>query len=111
MKLSVHRVALGTATAVAIASFAAFVVVGGQLTAQHAASAAAAAVSTTTTVAARGTSPAAVPAPQTVYVRPAPSPQVIQVSQTAPPVPPTVVTVTVPSAGGENDDDAHEVNG
>jgi hypothetical protein len=39
-----------------------------------------------------------------VYVRPAPSPEVIHVTKTAPPAPPQVVHVTVPGTGGEGND-------
>jgi hypothetical protein len=50
------------------------------------------------TLAAAGTAP-----PEVVYVRPAPSPMVIHVTQTAPPAPPHVVHITVAGTGGEND--------
>jgi hypothetical protein len=44
--------------------------------------------------------------PQVVYVRPAPSPKVIHVTQPAPAAPPRVVHVTVPGTGSENESES-----
>jgi type II secretory pathway pseudopilin PulG len=48
-----------------------------------------------------------------IYINPEPTPQVINVVQTAKPAPPTIVQVVVPAAGGEDehedeDEDEHE---
>jgi hypothetical protein len=101
MKASIHRVGLAVAALAVVVTVGGFFVADGYLTARRAISSArvAPAVSTTSSPTAAGTLP-----PEVVYVRPAPSPQVIHVTQTAPPAPPKVVHVTVPGAGGEGND-------
>jgi hypothetical protein len=86
----IHRAAL------TIAGLATTVAVGGAFVAQGyvAAMQAVPTAQTTTATPTNG--------PEIVYVNPAPTPAVVQVTQTAPPAgPPPVVHVIVPSAGGE----------
>ena len=101
MNASIHRLGLATAALVAVVTIGGFFVVDGYLSANRITSAASqvAPASVSPSAAATGTLP-----PEVVYVRPAPSPEVIHVTKTAPPAPPQVVHVTVPGSGGEGND-------
>ncbi len=83
MNDSIHRVGL------AVATLAAVVTVGGHFAVDG-------------YVLAQATATSSLP-PEVVYVRAASSPQVIQLTQTAPPAPAQVVHVIVPGADGESD--------
>jgi hypothetical protein len=102
MNDSIHRVGLAVATLALIVTVGGYFIADGFLSARHTASAGPAAAVTrvrpSPTATAAGTAP-----PEVVYVRPAPSPKVIHVTQTAPPAPPHVVHITVAGTGGEND--------
>ena len=98
MNGSVHRAGLAVAALVVVVIVAGFFVTDGYLSAGRTASPAppGAAASVSPSPSATGTLP-----PEVVYVRPAPSPQVIHVTKTAAPAPPQIVHVTVPGSGGE----------
>ena len=102
MNDSIHRVGLAVATLALIVTVGGYFIADGFLSARHTASAGPAAAVTrvppSPTATAAGTAP-----PEVVYVRPAPSPKVIHVTQMAPPAPPHVVHVTVAGTGGAND--------
>ncbi len=98
MHLSVHRLGLAAATLTAIATVGVALALDGYVSSHRAASSGAAVPAVSATSA---PIPAASLPPELVYVRPAPSPQVIRVTQTAPPAAPKVVHVTVPGTGGE----------
>ncbi len=92
---SIRRLGLAVASAVTAAAVAGVFVAQGYLSAQQAAAQTGPGAAATTTAAST---------PETIYVRPAPSQQVIQITQTAPPAgPPPVIHVIVPSTGGENE--------
>jgi hypothetical protein len=101
MNDSIHRVGLTVATLALIVTVGGYFIADGFLSARHTASAGPAAAVTrvppSPTATAAGTAP-----PEVVYVRPAPSPKLIHVTQTAPPAPPHVVHITVAGTGGEN---------
>jgi hypothetical protein len=101
MHPSIHRAAL------AISGLAVVTVIGGFLIADGYLAARGQAAGGPATATVQGppasTAAAASAPPQVVYVRPAPSPQVIHVSQPAPAAPPRVVHVTVPGTAGENE--------
>jgi hypothetical protein len=105
MTSPVHRLGLAVAAIAAVLTIGGFFVADGYLSAQQTASTPTAATTTTAT-----TAPdiaVASPAPQVVYVRPAPSPRVIHVTRTSAPAPAPrqVIHVTVPSAGGDGGGD------
>jgi hypothetical protein len=98
MNASVHRFGLVVAALAVIATVGGFSVAQSYLSSRAAAA----------TVAPAATTPAPTAAPETlspdvVYVRPAPPPKVIHVTQTAPPAKPKVVHVTVPTPSGGDD--------
>ena len=101
MNASIHRVGLAVAAIAVVVTVGAVFVADGYFSAGRTASAASPGGSDTVSPppAATGTLP-----PELVYVRPAPSPEVIHVTKTAPPAPPQVVHVTVPGTGGEGND-------
>ena len=100
MNASIHRVGLAVAALAVVVTVAGYFAVDGYLSASRSGSQP---VSPVVAVTAPPSSPATLP-PEVVYVRPAPSPRVIHITQTAPPAPPKVVHVTVPTAGGEGTD-------
>lgn len=81
MNDSIHRVGLAVATLALVVTVGGYFAVDGYLSAQAAAS--------------------SLP-PQVVYVRAAPSPQLIQLTQAAPSAPAQVVHVIVPGGDGES---------
>jgi hypothetical protein len=84
MSDSIHRVGLAVATLALIVTVGGYFIADGYLSAQAAVA-------------------SSLP-PKVVYVRAAPAPQVMQVTQTAPPAPPPhVVHITVAGTGGAND--------
>lgn len=83
MNGSIHRFGVAVATVAVVVTVGAAFVLDGYLTAQRAASA-----DPTT--------------PQVIYVRPAPSPQVLHTTQTAPAAAPQVVDIVVPGAGEDD---------
>ncbi len=83
MNDSIHRVGLAVATLAVVVTVGGYFVVDGYRSAEAAA--------------------ASYLAPAVVYVRAAPSPQVVQLTQTAPAAPAQVIHVIVPNAGGETD--------
>jgi hypothetical protein len=101
---SIHR------TGLTIAGLATAVVVGGVFVAQgYVAAQDAAARATSQASAAATASATPTLGPETVYVNPVPSPAIIHVTQTAPPVRgnPPVIHIVVPTRGGDdggNDD-------
>ncbi len=97
MNVSIHRGALFIAALAAIVAVGAVLALDGYINARQQTPLPAAAVAA---AAAPTSSAAGSPPPDVVYVRPAPSPQVIHVTQTAPPAPPKIVHVTVPGTGG-----------
>jgi hypothetical protein len=101
MNASIHRLGLAVAALAVVVTVGGFFVADGYLTARPAVSAdpAVSDGSVSPSPATTGTLP-----PEVVYVRPAPSPEIIHVTKTAPPAPPRVVHVTVPGTGGEGDD-------
>ena len=101
MNASIHRTGLVVAVLAVIVTVGGVFAADGYLSAHRAASSpqVAPVVSVASSASAAGSLP-----PEVVYVRPAPSPKVIHVTQTAPPAPPKVVHVTVPGAGGEGND-------
>lgn len=101
MNASIHRLGLAVAVLVVVATVGGFFVADGYFSASGTTSPAPLITdgSVAPSAAATGT-----PQPELVYVRPAPSPQVIHVTKTAPPAPPQVVHVTVPGSGGEGTD-------
>jgi hypothetical protein len=101
MNASFHRVGLAVAVIAVVVTVGGVFVADGYFSASQTTSATApvATASASLTPAATGTLQ-----PEVVYVRPAPSPQVIRVTRTAPPPPPQVVHVTVPGTGGEGND-------
>ncbi len=100
MNASIHRVGLAVAALAVVVTLAGFFAVDGYLSARGSVSQQ---VSPAVAMTAPPSSSASLP-PEVVYVRPAPSPRVIHITQTAPPAPPKVVHVTVPTAGGEGTD-------
>ena len=82
MSDSIHRVGLAVATLAVVVTIGGYFAVDGYISAQAAA---------TTSL-----------PPEIVYVRAAPSPQTIQLTQTAPPGPAQVVHVIVPGADSES---------
>ena len=101
MNASIHRVGLAVAAIVVVVTVGGVFVADGYFSAGRTASAATPGGSNNVSP-----SPAATETlqPEVVYVRPAPSPQVIHVTKTAPPAPPQIVHVTVPGSGGEGND-------
>jgi hypothetical protein len=101
MNASIHRVGLAVAAIVVVVTVGGVFVADGYFSASRTASAA-------TPGPSDGGSPSPATAgalpPEVVYVRPAPSPEVIHVTRTAPPPPPQIVHVTVPGSGGEGND-------
>jgi hypothetical protein len=83
MNDSIHRVGLAVASLAVVATVGGYFVVDGYRSAQAAAA-------------------ASLP-PAVVYVRAAPSPQVVQLTQTAPAAPAQVIDVIVPGARDETD--------
>ncbi len=83
MNDSIHRVGLAVATLAVVVTVGGFFVADGYLSAQAAAA-------------------SSLP-PEVVYVRAASSPQVVRLTQTAPPAQAQVVHVIVPGADGETD--------
>jgi hypothetical protein len=107
MNASIHRVGLAVAAIAVVVTVGGVFVADGYFSAGRTASAATPGGSdrVSPSLAATGTLP-----PEVVYVRPAPSPEVIHITRPAPPPPPQVVHVTVPGTGGEgNDDDGNEI--
>jgi hypothetical protein len=100
MNASIHRLGLVAAALFVVVTIGGFFVVDGYLSANRITSAGSpvATASVSPSAAATGTLP-----PELVYVRPAPSPEVIHVTRTASPEPPQTVHVTVPGSGGEGD--------
>ena len=82
MSDSIHRVGLAVATLAVVVTVGGYFAVDGYISAQAAASSSL--------------------APEVVYVRAASSPQVVQLTQTAPAGPARVVHVIVPGADGES---------
>jgi hypothetical protein len=103
MHASIHRVGLAVAALAVVVTVGGFFVADGYLSARRSASAAPV-VSVTSASPAPSTNAAGTIPPEIVYVRPAPSPRVIHVTQTAPPAAPKIVHVTVPGTGGEGGD-------
>ena len=101
MNASIHRTGLAVAALAVIVTVGGVFAADGYLSARRAAASPqfARVVSVASSPSAAGSLP-----PEVVYVRPAPSPKVIHVTQTAPPAPPKIVHVTVPGAGGEGND-------
>jgi hypothetical protein len=101
MNASIHRVGLAVAAIALVVTVGGVFVADGYFSASRTASAATpgSSNSVSPSVTATGTLP-----PEVVYVRPAPSPEVIHVTKTAPPPPPQVVHITVPGTGGEGND-------
>lgn len=110
MNASIHRLGLAVAALAVVVTVGGFFVADGFLTAAQTASAGPAVSdgSVSPSPAATGTLP-----PVVVYVRPAPSPEIIHVTKTAPPAPPKIVHVTVPGSGGEGNEgeDGNEHDG
>jgi hypothetical protein len=102
MTSPVHRLGLAVAALAAILTIGGFFVADGYLSARQPTSTPAA-----TTAPVSPDLAVASPAPQVVYVRPAPSPRVIHVTRTSAPAPAPrqVIRVTVPSAGGDGGGD------
>lgn len=101
MHASIHRAALAVSGVAVVTVVGGFLIADGYLAARGQA---AGGLATSTVQGPLASMAAAASAsPQVVYVRPAPSPQVIHVTQPAPAAPPRVVHVTVPGTGGEND--------
>ncbi len=100
MNSSVHRTALAIAGMAVVATIAVALIADGYLSAHP-------------LPAAQPAAQVAAPtdqAPETIYVKPAPSPSVIHVVQQAPPAgSPPVIHVTVP--GGGEHEDGHESGG
>ena len=101
MHISVHRAGLVAGALAAVVLIGSYYLADGYLSAHRAAPVASSIPAVATSSAPQ---PADSTAPEIVYVRPAPSPQVIHVTQTAPPSAPKVVRITVASAGGERGD-------
>jgi hypothetical protein len=101
MNASIHRVGLAVAVIAGVMTVGGFFVADGYFSASQITSA-----TSPVATASESLSPAATGSlrPEVVYVRPAPSPQVIHVTRTAPAPPPQVVHVTVPGTGGEGID-------
>ena len=101
MNASIHRVGLAVAAIAVVVTVGGVFVADGYFSAGRTASAATPGGSdrVSPSLAATGTLP-----PEVVYVRPAPSPEIIHVTKTAPPAPPQIVHVTVPGTGGEGND-------
>ena len=106
MNPSIHRVGLAIAALTVIVSVGGLFVADGYLSARRTASAARAG-SIARTAASPAPAAAGTVPPEVVYVRPAPSPEVIHITRTAPPAPAQVVHVTVPAEGGEGGDSDH----
>ena len=100
MNASVHRFGLVVAALAVIATVGGFSLAQSYLSGRAAAATAPPAAATP----APTTAPETLP-PDVVYVRPAPPPKVIHVTQTAPPAKPKVVHVTVPTPSGEGGGD------
>ncbi len=98
MNSSVHRLGLVVAALAVIATVGGFSLAQSYLSSRAAAATAAPVTATAAPTAALGTLP-----PDIVYVRPAPPPKVIHVTQTAPPAKPKVIHVTVPTPSGGDD--------
>lgn len=99
---SIHRIGLTIAGLVTGTAIAAAFVADGYISAhQTAAAVAAATAGQSATADATGTL-----GPETVYVRPAPSPSVIQVTQTATPGAQPVIHVIVPGGGEPEDNES-----
>jgi hypothetical protein len=97
---SIHRIGLAIAALATTGTIAAVFVIQGYVEARNAANQTPSAVTAAAT-----TGPTSGSSPRTVYINPAPSPSVISVEQTAPPLaPPPVIHVVVPGAGGGDDD-------
>lgn len=98
---SIHRVGVTVAGFVTVVAVAGAFVVQGYMAAQQAVAQATAQASAT---ADPTTDPTTSLAPQTIYVNPVPTPQVIKVTQTPPPAQkPPVIHVVVPTQGGGDD--------
>jgi hypothetical protein len=102
MNPSIHRAGLAIAALTVVVAVGGFFVADGYLSARRTASTGPTGPITST--AAPTPTAAGTLAPEVVYVRPAPSPKVIHVTRTAPPAPPQIVHVTVPTVGGEGSD-------
>lgn len=98
MNASVHRLGLVVAAVAVIATVGGFSLAQSYLSSRAAAATAAPAAAPPAPTAAPETL-----SPDVVYVRPAPPPKVIHVTQTAPPAKPKVVHVTVPTPAGGDD--------
>jgi hypothetical protein len=101
MNASIHRVGLAVAAIAVVVTVGGALVADGYFSAGRTASAATPGSSNSVSPSATAT---ATLLPEVVYVRPAPSPEVIHVTNTAPPPPPQVVHITVPGTGGEGND-------
>jgi hypothetical protein len=94
---SIHRLGVGIAALVTVATVAGALFIQGYSTAQQAA------VQASSQSAGVSAPPSATLGPEIVYVNPVPSPQVVNVTQTQPPAgPPPVIHVVVPSVGGDD---------
>ena len=98
MNVSIHRAGLTAASLAVIVTIGGFYVVDGYRAAQRGTAASPAASAGGATLAPNATG---APPPEVVYVRPASAPRVIHVTETAPPVAPKVLRLTVPGVGGE----------
>src|SRR5664280_2152687 len=101
MNASIHRVGLAVAAIAVVVTVGGVFIADGYLSANQITSATTPGGSDSVSP-----SPAATETlqPEVVYVRPAPSPEVIHVTKTAPPAPPQIVHVTVPGSGGEGNE-------
>jgi hypothetical protein len=92
---SIHRIGVGIASLVTVATVAGALFIQGYSAAQ--------AVQASSPSAAVSATPGATLAPEIVYVNPVPSAQVVNVTQMQPPAgPPPVIHVVVPSVGGDD---------
>jgi hypothetical protein len=90
---SIQRIGVAVAAGAATLVFAGALVVDGYFNAQQVAAQSTSGLSQTPTL-----------APEIVYVRPAPSPEVIHVTQTAPASQPPVIHVVVPGPAGDDEE-------
>jgi hypothetical protein len=109
MNASIHRVGLVIAALAVVAVVGGALIAGGYLGARSQASGGPASV--TVQRPPLPTAAAEFAPPQVVYVRPAPSPKVIHVTQPAPAAPPRVVHITVPGTRSENESESEGGDG
>jgi len=101
---SIHRLGASVAAVAAVATVAGALFVQAYTSGQQAAARTTA--QTTVANAASGTTPPL--GPQIVYVNPAPSPQVVTVTQAQPAAQPPVIHVVVPGVGGDDNGGADD---